>query len=131
MLNSRRETIGQWFPWVTVDKTTGRVHVFYYDQGIRTSGDSTEVMHTYSDDAGKRWVAPLPLTQRPFNAGWGNDTSQPNLGDYNQAVAQDGELFAAFAQTTPPPLGFIDGQPDTSLDRAGRRLPQVSTGRGP
>src|SRR5205085_1241905 len=24
----------QWFPSVTVDKTTGRVYVFYYDQGI-------------------------------------------------------------------------------------------------
>jgi hypothetical protein len=116
LLNSRPgNDRAQWFPWVTVDTTTGRVHVFYYDQGIRTSGDSTEVMHTYSDDAGTHWVAPLPLTLRPFNAGWGNDTSQPNLGDYNQAVAQGGELFAAFAQNTPPPLGFIDGQPDTSL----------------
>ena len=24
----------QWFPWVTVDRNTGRVYVFYYDQGI-------------------------------------------------------------------------------------------------
>jgi hypothetical protein len=27
----------QWFPWVTVDTLTGRVSVFYYDQGIDTS----------------------------------------------------------------------------------------------
>lgn len=112
VLNSRPGSDrSQWFPWVNVDKTTGRVHVMYYDQGIRTSGDMTEVMHTYSDDGGVNWVAPLPLWTRPFNGGWGNDTSQPNLGDYNQAVAQGGELFAAFAVTSRPPLGFADGQP--------------------
>ena len=47
----------QWFPWVTVDSTTGRVHVFYYDQGIDTSGDLSEVSYTFSDDGGKHWSA--------------------------------------------------------------------------
>ena len=28
----------QWFPYVAVDSTTGRVWVFYYDQGVATSG---------------------------------------------------------------------------------------------
>ena len=116
LLNSRPgDDRAQWFPWVTVDNTTGRIYVKYYDQGIATSGDRTEMSFTYSDDGGEHWVAPQPLTRRPFNAGWGNDTSQPNLGDYNQAVAQNGELFAAFAETAPPPLGFVDGQPDASL----------------
>lgn len=116
VLNSRPgQDRAQWFPWVTVDRSTGRVHVFYFDQGIATSGDGTEVSHTYSDDGGDHWVPPLPLSSRPFNAGWGNDTSQPNLGDYNQAVAQSGELFAAFAATARPPLGFADGQPAVQM----------------
>jgi hypothetical protein len=116
VLNSRPgDDRSQWFPWVAVDRTTGRVHVMYYDQGIRGSGDLTEMIHTYSDDGGIHWVAPLPLWHRPFNAGWGNDTSQPNLGDYNQAVAQGGELFAAFAVNSRPPLGFVDGQPALSM----------------
>ncbi len=89
----------QWFPWVSVDTLTGRVSVFYYDQGIDTSGDLTEVSYTFSDDAGAHWSAPVPLTKIPFHAGWGNDTGQPNLGDYNQAVSQHGELFAAYAMT--------------------------------
>jgi hypothetical protein len=115
-LNSRPgNDRAQWFPWVTVDQSSGRIHVFYYDQGIAESGDLTQVMDTYSDDGGTNWVAPLPLSRRPFKAGWGNDTGQPNLGDYNQAVAQDGALFAAFAETSRPPLGFVDGQPSTSL----------------
>jgi len=104
----------QWFPWVTVDTTTGRVHVFYYDQGIDTSGDLTEVSYLFSDDGGKHWSAPVPLTKRPFHAGHGNDTGQPNLGDYIQAVAQHGDLFASYAVANPPPGGFVDGQPTST-----------------
>ena len=116
VLNSRPGSDrSQWFPWVNVDKTTGRVHIIYYDQGIRTSGDQTEAMHTYSDDGGVNWAAPLPLSARPFNAGWGNDTSQPNLGDYNQAVAQNGTLYYSYAGTARAPLGFVDGQPSTAM----------------
>ena len=105
----------QWFPWVTVDSSTGRVHVFYYDQGIDKTGDLSEVSYTFSDDGGKHWSAAVPLTTRPFHAGWGNDTGQPNLGDYNQAVAQHGDLFAAYAVASRPPGGFVDGQPTTQL----------------
>ena len=108
------EDRAQWFPWVTVDSTTGRVHVFYYDQGIDTSGDLSEVSYVYSDDGGKHWSAAVPLTQRPFHAGHGNDTGQPNLGDYNQAVAQHGDLFAAYAVANRPPGGFVDGQPSST-----------------
>ena len=109
------EDRAQWFPWVSVDTTTGRVHVFYYDQAIDKSGDLAEVSYVYSDDGGNHWSAPVPLTKRPFHAGWGNDTGQPNLGDYNQAVAQRGELFAAYAVASRPPGGFVDGLPTTQL----------------
>src|SRR5213078_4439106 len=51
------------------------------------------------------------ISDRPFQAGWGNDTGQPNIGDYNQAVAQGGELFAVFATTESK--GFADGQPSS------------------
>ena len=116
LLNSRPgNDRAQWFPWVTVDSATGRIHVFYYDQGVASSGDLTQVTHTYSDDGGNSWKQPLPVTRRPFHAGWGNDTSQPNLGDYNQAVAQAGDLFAVYAEATRPPAGFADGQPLASM----------------
>jgi hypothetical protein len=120
------EDRAQWFPWVNVDRDTGRVYVFYYDQGIATSGQRTEVTYTFSDDGGSHWSPPIPLTSRPFKAGWGNDTGQPNLGDYNQAVAQGGDLFVTFAASTRPPLGFTDGQPDASMtvpDVVFRRVP--------
>jgi uncharacterized repeat protein (TIGR01451 family) len=104
----------QWFPWITVDSTTGRVYVSYYDQGIATSGDLTETTYLYSDNGGTTWHKPMPVTDRPFRAGYGNDTSQPNLGDYNQAVAQGNELFVVWAGN-PALVGFADGQPSTQM----------------
>lgn len=105
----------QWFPWVTVDSKTGRIAVFYYDQGVATSGDLTEVSYLYSKDGGRTWGHPRPLTPRPFHAGHGNDTGQPNLGDYNQAVARGGVTYFAYSVADPPPLGFVDGQPSVSM----------------
>jgi hypothetical protein len=100
----------QWFPWVTVDDASGRVFVFYYDQGVAASGDLTQVSYTFSDDDGRHWSAPAAISDRTFHAGWGNDTGQPNIGDYNQAVALKGKLYASFAYTYPPPGGFADNQ---------------------
>jgi hypothetical protein len=102
----------QWFPAMSVDNLSGRVYVFYLDQGIRSAGDLSEVTVQYSDDGGGTWSKSMPLSDRPFHAGYGNDTGQPNLGDYNQGVAQNGELFAVFAATTP--VGFTDGQPSSA-----------------
>jgi hypothetical protein len=115
-LNSRpAHDRAQWFPWVTVDETTGRVSVFYYDQGIATSGHLSEVSYLFSNDGGKSWEHPRPITPRPMKAGHGNDTSQPNLGDYIQAVARSGKVMFAYALASRPPSGFTDGQPATSM----------------
>ncbi len=105
----------QWFPWVVVDQSTGRVHVFYYDQGIATAGDLSEVSQTYSDDAGATWSTPSPLTDRPWHAAYGNDTGQPNIGDYNQAVTRLGEFMGVFAYA-PFQIPFQNGQPSASMN---------------
>lgn len=101
----------QWFPSVSVDDLLGRVYVMYYDQGVASSGDLTQVSYTFSDDGGVSWTRPRALTGRPFHAGWGNDTSQPNLGDYIQGAARAGDLYSAYAATHP--IGFADGEPDS------------------
>jgi hypothetical protein len=115
LLNSRPgHDRAQWFPTISVDSATGRIDVFYNDQGIASSGDLSEFTHTSSNDGGKTWKAPQPITNRPFHAGWGNDTGQPNLGDYNEAVAQNGDTFVAYALASRPPAGFADGQPTSA-----------------
>ncbi|MDQ1301303.1 MAG: Big 3 5 protein, partial [Chloroflexota bacterium] len=50
---------------------------------------------------------------RPFHAGYGNDTGQPNLGDYIQAVALNGTLHSLAAATSVSPR-FDEGQPASS-----------------
>jgi hypothetical protein len=110
ILNSRPgQDRAQWLPWVTVDKETGRVWVFFLDQGPATSGDLSQTTVTFSDDGGETWNAPVPLTDRPFHAAYGNDTGQPNLGDYNKSVSQFNLFYAAWAATHP--VGFADGEP--------------------
>jgi uncharacterized repeat protein (TIGR01451 family) len=114
----------QWFPWLSVDNSSGRIYIFYYDQGIASSGDLTETTYLFSDDQGVTWKQPMSLSDRPFKAGWGNDTGQPNLGDYNQGTAQNGELFAAWAGTELLP--FTSGLPSERMetpDVVFRRVP--------
>jgi hypothetical protein len=103
----------QWFPVVAADKTTGRVNVMFNDQGVATTGDGTQMTWMYSDDGGLTWSKPSPIT-RPFHAGYGDDTSQPNLGDYNGGVAQNGTFYVAFTAVPNVPL-FNDGQPNPQI----------------
>ena len=111
VLNSRPGADrAQWFPTVAVDPATGRIDVLYDDQGVATNGDMMEMTWIYSDDAGVTWSRPAPATTRPFHAGYGNDTGQPNLGDYNAVTAHAGALYAAFP-TTPEFSFFTNGQP--------------------
>ena len=85
----------QWFPYITV-ASTGRVYATWYDQQAVTSGDLTETLMTYSDDGGVTWTRPAPITDQPFRAGFGNDTGQPNIGDYIGATTNGGNLYAAW-----------------------------------
>jgi len=103
----------QFAPYITVDQSNGRVHVNWYDQDAADTGDLTETMHTYSTNQGTSWSPPTPATDRPFHAGYGNDTSQPNLGDYNQSVARSGKLYSVWAGNTVRPL-YDEGQPASS-----------------
>ncbi|WP_437930520.1 hypothetical protein WMF37_15230 [Sorangium sp. So ce291] len=100
----------QFFPFVAVDRSTGTAHVVYYDQDVASSGDMTEVVHTSSTDQGATWSPPVPISDRPFHAGHGNDISRQNLGERIGGVAVAGELYSAFSVTGPAPR-FDEGQP--------------------
>ena len=104
----------QFLTAVAVDQSTHRVHVMWYDQDPKSSWDLTELMHTYSTDGGTTWSRPVPLFDRPFRAGVGNDTGQPNLGDYNQCVATNGVL-QSLAGNTNEITEFSEGLPAKSL----------------
>lgn len=104
----------QWFPTMSVDKSTGRLNVMWDDQGVDKTGDRMEMTWVHSDSGGASFSRPQPLTARPFHAGYGNNTGQPNIGDYNQIKSQGGEVFASMA-ITPESLPFTEGLPATSM----------------
>jgi hypothetical protein len=93
----------QFFPWVAVHENGSGTEVLdavWYDQRSGTEGsDLTEVVHAHSPDAGMTWTSPVPFLPKPFHAEYGQDTGQPNIGDYNQCVAQAGIVYASYART--------------------------------
>ena len=118
----------QWFPTAVVDPVTGRLSVTYYDQGVSPSGDVMQTMWIYSDNGGLTWSKPSflmsgacvsmdndKLNCRSFHGGYGNDTGQPNLGDYNATAALGGTFYAVWA-ATPRVVPFTDGQPNGSFN---------------
>jgi hypothetical protein len=115
-INSRPgQDRAQFFAWLSVDQTNGRVDAIWYDQinGTGTS-DLTDIFHTHSTDFGVTWKCPTPLTDRPFHAEYGNTTSQPNIGDYNQCVSDNGKVYTSFAKTDEP--SYLTYAPDTYVD---------------
>ena len=120
---------GQYFPWVCVDETSDDISVIWYDQifapdGFNSTEDLTDVFHTHSADQGLTWSCPTPLTDRSFHAEAGNRGSQPNMGDYIQAVQVDGTLYSAFAATDRPgPLPFT---PDSYVDISTLSPPDIN-----
>jgi len=134
---------GQYFPWVCVDETSDDIAVIWYDQifapdGFLSTEDLTDVFHTHSLDQGVTWTCPTPLTDRSFHAEAGNRTSQPNMGDYIQAVQVGGTLYSAFAKTDRPapftyaPDSYVDISTVSDLDINVRlqKLVSVDTGCG-
>jgi hypothetical protein len=105
----------QFFPWVSVDQSTGRIDAVWYDQmnGTGTS-DITDMFQTYSEDLGVTWACPIPITDKPFHAEYGNTTSQPNIGDYNQCVSDGGSVYTSFAKTGE--ASYLTYAPDTYVD---------------
>ncbi len=93
----------QFFPWVTA-AADGGVDATWYDQRSGTAGsDLTEILHSHSEDGGATWSCPTSLLSGPFHAEYGQDTGQPNLGDYSQCASQVvggiRRLYASYART--------------------------------
>lgn len=128
----------QWFPAIAVDRNSGRVSVVYYDQSAASSGDLTAVTWVYSDNGGLTWSTPsractppagigaTNACDRAFRAGFGNDTGQPNLGDYIGADALLGALYTSFAGT-PKIVPYTDGQPAGNMTTPEVRFRKLTT----
>lgn len=103
----------QWYPSVAVDQANGEAAVIWLDQDPEDSGDLTEAMFTKTSNNGTSWTPPTPLLDAPFHAGYGNDGSQPNMGDYNQNVIVNGVHHSTWGATSTR-VRYDSGQPTSA-----------------
>ena len=79
------------FPWATIDQSTGYLYVVYYDRR-KTSGTTTNVYLAVSKDGGQTFQNQR-INERSFD---GN--TQVFFGDYNNIVAVDGKVRPIWTQ---------------------------------
>lgn len=94
-------------PWVTVDASDGTVSVIWYDRRFNGPGGPgwTDLFLAQSTDGGATWSRNQPITDVPSLLIGRQDT-----GDYINAVAADGILYAAWAD-------LRNGDPDVFFAR--------------
>ena len=54
-------TVDRWHQWLKVDRN-GIVHVVFYDTRNFVNRDGVDMYHSYSEDGGVTWTAPVRLT---------------------------------------------------------------------
>ena len=81
--NSNRH---QFFPWMTIDQSTGYIYVVFYDRR-NTTGDATEVWLAKSTDGGNSF-SNFRISQSAFTP-----NQQVFFGDYNGIAAMNGKVY--------------------------------------
>ncbi len=81
--NSNRH---QFFPWVTIDQSTGYIYVVFYDRR-NTTGDATEVWLAKSTDGGNSF-SNFKISESAFTP-----NQQVFFGDYNGIAAMNGLVY--------------------------------------
>jgi hypothetical protein len=118
----------QFFPWISAG-ADGGLDAIWYDQRAGVEGsDLTDVLATHSEDGGLTWACPVSLLAEPFHAEYGQDTGQPNIGDYNQCASQVTagvrRMFASYARTDA--ADHLTTAPDTYVGVLDPATPGVS-----
>lgn len=76
----------QFFPWMTIDQTTGVLWFVFYDRR-NTTGNATDVYVAKSTDGGETFEN-FKVSQTPFTP-----LSSIFFGDYANIAAQDGKIY--------------------------------------
>ena len=86
-VNNDTGTSHQFFPWLTVDPTTGSISIVYYDRS-NTVGDATDVTVAVSNNGGASFNC-IPVSESSFTP-W----SSVFFGDYIGIDSRDGVTYA-------------------------------------
>lgn len=81
--NSNRE---QFFPWMTIDQSTGYIYMVFYDRR-NTAGDATEVWMAKSTNGGASFTN-FKISESVFTP-----NQQVFFGDYNGIAAMNGKVY--------------------------------------
>jgi hypothetical protein len=95
-LNNQTGLNDQFFPWMVVDPTNGKLAVTYYD----TVGDSTRktvnVYYQSSTDGGQTWSTPFKVTTATTNETTSGSDSGNQFGDYTNLDGLNGTFFPSW-----------------------------------
>jgi hypothetical protein len=107
----------QFFPWATIDPTTGNLYVVFYDRRY-TVGDATDVFLAMSEDGGASW-SDVKVSATSF-------TPWPEVffGDYIGVAALNGKVYPIWTRMDSGDLSVWIALVDvpTGFDTAGRTV---------
>jgi len=99
MLNDQASKNDQFNQALTVDETTGRISIIYYDTVQDPNRLKTGVFYQSSDDDGVTWSSPCPVTTAQTDetvAGADNGALGNQYGDYNALSGRGGVFFPSW-----------------------------------
>ena len=87
-VNTDLDSVQQFFPWLTIDQSTGYLYAVYYDRRNYAVGDSlTDVYVSKSTDGGDSW-ADFKVSQTPFRP-----SKAKFFGDYINITSLNGKVY--------------------------------------
>jgi hypothetical protein len=108
-------------PFVTVDQSSGEVHLVYLTTQFDRFNHRIDVVDSYSTNAGATWatarlttVSNEPNSDPTFYnylAPFGGSWDVPQYGDYIQAAAANGHLWTLFTADYQSELGTLQADP--------------------
>ncbi len=95
-INNQTGLNDQFFPWLVVDDTTGKVSITYYDTVGDSTRKSTNLYYQSSVDNGQTWTTPFKVTTASTNETTSGADSGNQYGDYTGLDGVNGLFFPSW-----------------------------------
>ncbi|MGA7615599.1 MAG: fibronectin type III domain-containing protein, partial [Thermoanaerobaculia bacterium] len=95
-INNQSGLNDQFFPWMVVDETTGKIGVTYYDTVGDSSRTSANIYYQSSNDGGQTWTTPLKVTTASTNETTSGADSGNQYGDYATVSGINGQFWPSW-----------------------------------
>jgi hypothetical protein len=95
-INNQSGLNDQFFPWMVVDETNGKIAISYYDTVGDSTRASTNVYYQSSTDDGSTWSAPFKVTTASTDETTAGADSGNQYGDYTGLSGINGTFFPSW-----------------------------------